>query len=160
MAARGKKRKKSTKLIKTGFSQPVIRVVFSKQLDWIEPYLKRAKKRMQKLILPARIRSYKPSLRKEMKSWGSCELRTRTIALATHKVIVMKGFKRSTKKLVALSDKEILMTLAHEMAHFMYDKHGYEQESYARTIFHAMGVLEVCPLCQGRGEVSAEYKND
>jgi predicted metal-dependent hydrolase len=154
------RKKKEPKRIKAVLSQPVIRVVISKKLEWIEPYLRRAKKRMQKLILPARIRSYKPSLRKEMKSWGSCETKTRTITLATHKIIVMKGFKRSTKKLVALSDKEILMTLAHEMAHFMYEKHGYEQESYARTIFHAMGVLEICPLCQGRGEVPAEYKND
>ena len=85
---------------------------------------------------------------------------TRTITLCTHKIIVMRGMKRSTKKLVALSEKEVLMTLAHEVAHFRYEKHGYEQESYARTIFHAMGVMDTCPICDGRGEVPAEYKNE
>jgi len=155
-----KKRGKKQKRVGSHLVYPPIHVLISKNLTWLEPYLRRAKKRMQKLILPTRIRSYKPSLRKEMKSWGSCEIKTRTITLATHKIIVMKGFKRSTKKLVALSEKEVLMTLAHEMAHFVYEKHGYEQESYARTIFHAMGVQETCPLCQGKGKIPAEYKNE
>lgn len=49
------------------------------------------------------------------------------------------------------------MTLAHELAHFRYEKHGYEQESYARTIFRAMGVMDTCPVCNGKGEVHAKY---
>lgn len=139
---------------------PKIRVAISKHLKWLEPYLARTKKRMPTLALPARIRSYCPPLSKEHLSWGSCDMETRTITLCTHKIIVMKGFKRSTKKLVALSEKEILMTLAHELAHFRYEKHGYEQESFARTIFHAMGVTDTCPVCDGKGEVPAEYKNE
>ena len=112
------------------------------------------------LLLPARIRSYCPPLSKEHLSWGSCDKETRTITLCTHKIIIAKGFKRSTKKRVALLDKEILMTLAHELAHFRYDLHGYEQESYGRTIFHAMGVMDKCPTCEGKGVVPAEYKNE
>lgn len=139
---------------------PAIRVAVSKHLKWLEPYLRRAKKHMPTLMLPRRIRSYCPPLGKEHLSWGSCDKETRTITICTHKIIVMKGFKRSTKKRVALSEKEILMTLAHELAHFRYEKHGYEQESYARTIFHAMGVVDTCPTCDGKGKVPAEYRNE
>ncbi len=122
--------------------------------------MRRAKKRMPTLLMPKRIRSYCPTLKKEHLSWGSCDMETRTITLCTHKIIVMKGLKRSTKKQVALSEKEMLMTLAHEIAHLRYEKHGYEQESYGRIVFHAMGVTDTCPTCNGKGEVPAEYKND
>jgi hypothetical protein len=151
-----KKKRRATKVA----PEPKIRVAISKYLKWVEPYLRRAKKRMPMLILPRRIRSYLPPLKKEHLSWGSCDMVTRTITLSTHKIIVMKGLKRSTKKQVALSDKEILMTLAHELAHFRYAKHGYEQESYGRIVFHAMGVTDVCPVCNGKGEVPAEYRNE
>ena len=154
-----KKRHPKLKKLRTP-KETIIRVAISKYLKWLEPYLKRAKHRMPTLILPARLRSYKPPLNKEQLSWGSCDKENRTITLATHKINIMKGFKRSTKKQVALSEKEILMTLAHELAHFRYDPHGYEQESYARTIFHAMGVLDRCPTCGGKGKVPADYKNE
>ena len=155
----GKRRsRKRTAPKKSG--EPKIRVAISKNLKWLEPYIRRAKKRMPTLVLPRRVRSYCPTLRKEQQSWGSCDFESRSITICTHKIIIMRGMKRSTKKLVALSNKEILMTLAHEMAHLLYHKHGYEQESYARTIFHAMGVTDTCPLCNGKGEVPAEYKND
>ncbi len=140
--------------------QPRIRVAISKNLKWLEPYLRRAKQRMPTLILPSRIRSYCPTLKREQLSWGSCDLETKTVTLCTHKIIIMRGIKRNTKKQVALSEKEILMTLAHEIAHFRYPRHGYEQESYARTVFHAMGVIDTCPICDGRGVVPAEYKNE
>lgn len=141
-------------------TEPKIHVAISKNLKWVEPYLRRAKKRMPTLLMPKRIRSYCPTLKKEHLSWGSCDMETRTITLCTHKIIVMKGLKRSTKKQVALSEKEMLMTLAHEIAHLRYEKHGYEQESYGRIVFHAMGVTDTCPTCNGKGEVPAEYKND
>jgi hypothetical protein len=154
-------KKKLHKMVKRHqLTEPVIRVAISKNLKWLEPYLRRAKKRMPTLILPVRIRSYKPPCNKEQQSWGSCDRENRVITLSTHKIIVMKGFKRSTRKCVALSEKEILMTLAHELAHFRYDPHGYEQESYGRTIFHAMGVMDKCPTCDGKGVVPAEYKNE
>ena len=137
-----------------------IRVACSKNLKWLLPYIKRAKKHMTKLILPKRIRSHRPVLSRNHLSWGSCDMANKVITLATHKTIISKNKKRKIKRHVAVSNKDILMTLAHEMAHFRYEKHGYEQESYARTIFHAMGVMEICPHCEGKGEVLAKYKHE
>jgi hypothetical protein len=156
----GQKRRRKKKAFKRKGVEPKLRVAISKNLKWLEPYIRRSKKRMPTLVLPRRVRSYCPPLKKAHLSWGSCDFETRTVTICTHKIIVMRGIKRSTKKLVALSDKEVLMTLAHEIAHLRYEKHGYEQESFARTIFHAMGVMDTCPLCNGKGDVLAEYKNE
>lgn len=131
----------------------------SKNLKWLEKYLRRAKKHMPSLILPRRLRSHQPSLRTEQRTLGTCAVEERTITLATHRVIITQGRKRKKRKRVAMSQREILMTLAHEMAHLRYGLHDYEQEAYASTIFTAFGMKERCPQCAGTGLVPAKYVN-
>lgn len=131
----------------------------SANLKWVERLLKRAKKHMPSLLMPRRIRSHQPSLYKEQRTLGTCAVEERTITLATHRVIMIQGKKRKRRKRVALSQREVLMTLAHEMAHLRYGLHDYEQEAYGRTIFNAFGMKEKCPQCRGKGTVPARYIN-
>lgn len=131
----------------------------SKNLHFIEKYLKRAKKHMpSSLLKPWRVRSYRPSPKKMLRSFGSSSREDRTITLATHDVVIVKGKKRRKKRLVRLNQKQILLTLAHELAHFRYFKHGYEHTSYARTIFEAFDIMDTCPACGGKGMVPAMYR--
>lgn len=139
--------------------KPKISTVISKNLLWIEKYLRRAKKKMPSLILPKYIRSYKPSLKKNLRSLGSCAKGERLITIATHNVIRYKMNGKLKRKRIALSQKEILMTLAHEMAHLKYFQHSFEQEGYAEMLFRAFGVTEKCPMCRGTGKVPAKYKH-
>ncbi|MBI4367322.1 MAG: hypothetical protein HY543_10930 [Deltaproteobacteria bacterium] len=138
---------------------PHLSTIVSVHLKWLERYLHRAKKHMPSLILPRRIRSHLPTLRREQRTLGTCDVESRTITLATHRVITIQGKKRKKRKHVALSQREILMTLAHEIAHLRYGLHDYEQEAFARTIFNAFGVKERCPQCKGSGMVPARYVN-
>jgi len=132
----------------------------SPAISWLERYLKRTKKKMPGLTMPLRIRSWKHTPRKEQRVWGTCDRETRTITLATHKIVWTRGKKRMKRKAVALSRREILQTFAHELAHLRYDAHTYEQECYGRTILDTFGVLDRCHHCNGRGKITAEYKND
>lgn len=134
-------------------------IKISKHLLWIEKYLKHAKKRMPSLILPRQVRSYKPPLRKEQWTFGTCAMKERVITLATHRIITVQGVKRKKHKRIALSQKEILMTLAHELAHLRFDPHNYEQESYAHIIFQAFGLKMRCSTCKGTGLVPVKYVN-
>jgi hypothetical protein len=138
------------------FHKPKISPVIS----WLERYLRKAKKRMPGLTMPLRIRSWKHTPRKEQRTWGTCERSSRTITLATHKIIMVRGKKRMHRKAVALSRKEILQTFAHELAHLRYDDHTYEQECYSRSIFDTFNVKDKCPLCDGKGRVPAQYRNE
>ena len=129
-------------------------------LAWLERYLRKTKKKMPGLTMPLRIRSWKHTPRKEQRVWGTCDRETKTITLATHKIILVRGRKRMRRKAVALSRKEILFTFAHELAHLRHDDHTYEQECYARAIFDTFGVKDKCPTCDGKGNISAQYVNE
>lgn len=138
------------------FKKPAI----SKNLAWIERYLRKTKKKMPGLTMPLRIRSWKHTPRKEQRVWGTCDQESKTVTLATHKIIWVRGKKRMKRKAVALSRKDILQTFAHELAHFRYDDHTYEQECYSRSIFDTFGMKDKCPHCNGKGKVPAEYRNE
>lgn len=137
-------------------SQIPLNIKISENLAWMEKPLRRAKRHMPSLILPRKIRSYLPALSKEMRVYGTCAVETRVITLSTHRIIVSKRGKRTHKK---ITRRELLMTLAHEISHFRYGAHNYEQEAYARTIFQAFGLKEACPHCSGSGHVTARYIN-
>jgi hypothetical protein len=141
---------------KPTFHKPIISPV----LAWLERYLRKSKKKMPALTMPLRIRSWKHTTRKEQRVWGTCDQETRTITLATHKIIYVRGKKRMRRKAVALSRKDILQTFAHELAHLRYDDHTYEQGCYGRTIFDTFGTKDKCPTCNGKGKVPAVYKNE
>ena len=147
----------------------VARVRITKPLEWLERYLGRAKRKMPALMLPRRVLSYQPRLSARHRTWGSCSVRERTITLATHRVDTVekkvkgaKGVERVKKEkaLVALTHREILMTLAHELAHLEYPEHGYEQKWYALTIFNTFGLYDTCPHCDGKGKIAARYENE
>ena len=144
---------------KRQFIQIRIATKISKNLKWLEKFLRRAKIHMPSLIVPRRLRSHLPSVRREQRTLGTCSLSDRTITLATHHIVTIQGRTRKKRKRVAMSQREILMTLAHEMAHFRYGLHDFEQEAYARTIFSAFGLKEHCPTCKGTGLVPARYVN-
>lgn len=145
-----------TRKTKRIFHKPKI----SASLHWLERYLRKAKKKMPGLTMPLRIRSWRHSPRKEQRVWGTCDRSTRTVTIATHKIIYIRGKKRTRRKAVALSRREMLMTFAHELSHLRYDDHTYEQEAYGRIIFDTFGVKDKCPSCNGKGKTPAEYKNE
>lgn len=129
----------------------------SENLHWMAKYLHRTKRHMPSLPLPRQIRSYRAPLHREMRVLGTCAVETRVITLATHRIVSTKSGKR--RRHVAIPRRELLMTLAHEMAHLRYGRHDYEQESYARTIFQTFGLKDPCPHCGGSGSIVARYIN-
>lgn len=139
---------------------PLAGTRITKPLAWIEKYLLKAKRRMPALVLPKKILSYKPRLNQRHRNWGSCSITDKTITLATHKHATVKKRGTIEKTIIPLSHREILMTLAHELAHLEYPEHGYEQKWYALTIFNTFGLYDVCPTCRGKGKVSARYENE
>ena len=151
--------RKTTKKRLTTLRSASLLTRISKNLHWIERYLRRAKKHMPSLILPRHIRSYKPALTREMRVYGTCVVETRVITLATHRVITSKARGKVVRKHATIPQRVILMTLAHEMAHLRYGLHDYEQESYARTIFRTFGLKDKCTHCGGTGQVMARYVN-
>lgn len=140
-----------------------VRIV--KPLAWLDVYLKRAKRKMPALELPRRIRSFVPRLDRKHRTWGACSITDRTITLATHQVekverkINGSRKKKKIKVLSQLSHREVLMTLAHELAHLEYPNHDYQQQWYALTIFNTFGLHDTCPHCNGRGKIPAKYEN-
>lgn len=136
-----------------------IKPKISKTLKWTEKYLNRAWLSMPGLIKPSQIRSYKPTLTKIMRSLGSCSFSDKVIAIATHQTKIKIIHHKKERVIVLLSKADILLTIAHEIAHLQYENHGYEHKSYARTIFNAFGLKDVCPHCKGKGKVLVEYKD-
>lgn len=136
------------------------RTKISKPLAWIEKYLVRVQKQMPTMVMPRAIRSFRPHPRKQHRTLGSCCREDKTIALATHTTgeRIRRGRKRRVQ--IPLSRLEILQTLAHELSHLGYDRHGYEQEWYGRTIFNTFGLKEPCPHCGGKGKIPARYENE
>ncbi|MBI4238887.1 MAG: hypothetical protein HY696_10820 [Deltaproteobacteria bacterium] len=131
----------------------------SENLSWMLRHLRRAKRQMPSLTLPKQVRSYKPPLNREMRVYGTCSVEAKVITIATHRPVLIQMGKRRRRKHIAIPQRELLMTFAHELAHLRYGLHNYEQESYARTIFHAFGLKDNCPHCGGTGKVVARYVN-
>lgn len=157
--SKAKRRKIIRKVIDAEVANVRITTRISPTLHWLERYLRRAKKHMPSLILPRLVKAYKPPLSKEMRAYGTCTVEQKLITLATHRIVstLVKG--RRKKKHVAIQRRDILMTFAHELAHLLYTRHDYEQESYARTIFHAFGLKDKCHHCAGTGLVPSRYVN-
>lgn len=130
-------------------------IKISSRLTWLKPYLKRVKKLMPSLEMPERIRSNKPSLKKIMRVWANVHFESKTIVIATHRQQLYRDAdnKLKVEKIVPLTKKEILDTLAHELAHLHYPYHNFEHEQFSKIIFHAFGLKQKCPHCQGTGEV-------
>lgn len=159
MAARTKKRRPRIKI--NAPTSPAKRALIniSPKLQWVERYLKRLRRKMPSLMMPARIRSYLPPLNKEMRVYATCAVETRVITMATHRVITKQVGKRRKRAHVTIPKRTLMMTLAHEIAHLRYELHDYEQESFARTIFQAFGFKDKCPHCGGTGQIAARYMN-
>jgi len=140
-----------------------VRIV--KPLSWLDVYLKRAKRRMPALTLPRKILSFVPHLDRKHRTWGTCSITDRTITLATHQIEKVERRVNGSKKkkrfkvLSQLSHREVLMTLAHELAHLEYPNHDYQQQWYALAIFNTFGLHDKCPHCNGRGKIPAHYEN-
>lgn len=137
-----------------------VKVKISPRLQWVLPYLKKAKAMMPSLILPTQIRSFKPTKNRIMRVLGNVYFETKIIVLATHTQQLYKTTRGNlkVKKIVAIPRTEILDTLAHELAHMIYPDHNYEHEEYTKTIFRTFGLTQKCPTCRGSGKVAVESK--
>lgn len=156
-----KKRKKAKKFKKRAKKRAKrIKTRISKPLSWVGKYLMRVARKMPMMPMPTVVRSFRPNPRRQHLTLGSCCRSDRTINLATHSLKETKVNGRRRHVLIPLSQKEILLTFAHELSHFVYDEHGYEQEWYGKTIFNTFGLNEPCPHCGGRGKVPAIYENE
>lgn len=148
------------KIPKTKSLEAKLRVKVSPRLQWVLPYIKKAKARMPTLILPTQIRSFKPTSSRIMRVLGNVYFETRIIVIATHTQQTYKTAKGHVrvKKIIAIPRTEILDTLAHELAHMRYPDHDYEHEEYTKTIFRTFGVTQKCLVCRGTGRVEIESK--
>jgi hypothetical protein len=140
--------------------QAAVKTQFSPQLSWVYPYLRKAKKLMPNLVLPSRIRSFRPSRSRIMRVMGNAYFDNRTVVVATHtqQTYLNKKGRLRVKKVIRLPKPQILDTLAHEVAHFQYPDHGYEHEEFTRAIFKTFGLKEKCPYCKGLGKIQLEGK--
>ena len=136
---------------------PVDAVRISPQLKWLEPYLRRAKDKMPGLEIPRNIRPFKPPKNKIMRTLGNAYFDSRTISLATHDQMLQKQPDNTylVYRIVKLSKRRILETFAHELAHFHYQDHNYEQDEFTKIIFKAFGLKETCFHCGGTGKIRA-----
>lgn len=137
-----------------------VNIKISPRLQWVIPYIRKAKAKMPSLILPTQVRSFKPTRKRIMRVLGNVYFETRIIVLATHTQQTSLDSRGRTrvKKIIAIPRTEILDTLAHELAHIKYPDHGYEHEEYTRTIFKTFGLTLKCQTCRGTGRVSMESK--
>jgi excinuclease UvrABC ATPase subunit len=136
----------------------VIKTKISPNLAWIYPYLRRAKLKMPNLVLPDRIRSTKPSKARIMRVMGNAYVHNKTIVIATHNQLTYMNKKGELKvrRITRMPKAKMLDTLAHEMAHLHYPKHGYEHEEFTRAIFKTFDLTEKCPQCKGSGKIPME----
>lgn len=132
----------------------------SPRLQWVMPYLKKAKHQMPSLIMPTQIRSFKPTKKRIMRVLGNVYFETRIIVLATHTQQTYRNSrgKLAVKRIVGIPRSEILDTLAHELAHIHCPDHGYEHEQFTKTIFRTFGIQTKCPHCKGSGKIPLESK--
>lgn len=150
----------STVVAKPTMSETDLRVKISPRLQWVLPYLKKAKIKMPGLVVPSQIRSFKPTKSRIMRVYGNVYFETRIIVLATHTQQLYRNAKNELKvsKIISIPRHEILDTLAHELAHLHYPDHGYEHEEYTKVIFKTFGVTTKCTTCKGSGRVPMESK--
>jgi hypothetical protein len=160
MTKKSPKKSKTRPLKKRSKAELVIKTKFSPQLAWMYPFVRKAKLKMPTLILPHRIRSFKPTRTKIMRVMGNAYFSNRTVVIATHTQLTFLNRKGhlKVKNIVRLPKAKILDTLAHEIAHFQYADHGYEHEEFTRSIFKTFGLKERCPYCKGTGKVQLEGK--
>ncbi|MFO1464178.1 MAG: hypothetical protein U1F66_10420 [bacterium] len=156
----GPRRKTPKGVTKRSKAELVIKTEFSPHLHWMHGYLRRAKLKMPTLILPNRIRSFRPTRSKIMRVLGNAYFGNRTVVIATHTQVTYLNRQGDlkVKKIVRLPKARILDTLAHEIAHFHYPDHGYEHEEFTRSIFKTFGLKERCPYCKGTGKIQLEGK--
>lgn len=156
-AKRGARGKAPAKRSKMGLAT---HTQFSPQLSWVFPYLRKAKEKMPNLVLPSRIRCFKPSRSRIMRVLGNAYFAGRIVVVATHtqQTYLNKKGQLRVKKVVRLPKAQVLDTLAHEIAHFQYPDHGYEHEEFTRAIFKTFGLKEKCPYCKGTGKIQLEGK--
>lgn len=136
----------------------VLNTKISPYLAWIYPFLRKAKLKMPNLVLPDRVRSYKPGPRKIMRVLGNAYFDNKTVIVATHNQVTHMNHYGEIKirKIVRLSQARMLDTLAHEIAHLTYPQHGYEHEEFSRAIFKTFGLRGKCPHCKGSGRIALE----
>jgi hypothetical protein len=136
----------------------VIKTKISPTLAWMYPYLRKAKLKMPNLLLPIRLRSFRPSTSRIMRVMGNVYLPPRTVVIATHtqNTYMNRRGMLKVKQVSRLPKAKILDTLAHEMAHLHYPDHGYEHEQFTRAIFKTFDLKEKCPHCKGTGKVQME----
>jgi len=160
MAKKSPKKPKTRPVKKRSKAELVIRTKFSPHLAWTYPFLRKAKMKMPTLVLPNRIRSFRPTKTKIMRVLGNAYFADRTVVIATHTQLTYLNRKGQlkVKSIVRLPKNRILDTLAHEIAHFQYADHGYEHEEFTRSIFKTFGLKERCPHCKGTGKVQLEGK--
>ncbi len=135
-----------------------LRTKISPKLGWMFPYLKKAKQKMPSLVLPRQLRPYRPVKNKIMRVLGNVYFANKVIVVATHtqQTYLNKKGRLRVKKVIRLPKSRMLDTLAHELAHFRYQDHGYEHEEYTRIIFKTFDLKEKCPHCKGSGKIELE----
>ncbi len=138
----------------------VLSIKFSPRLEWMMPYIRKAKAKMPGLVLPTQVRSFKPTKKRIMRVYANVYIETRIIVLATHTQQTFKNAQGKTKikKITPIPRTEMLDTLAHELAHLKYPDHNYEHEEYTRSIFRTFGMMQKCPTCHGTGKIALESK--
>ncbi len=139
---------------------PDVDTKISPNLTWVFPFLKKAKQKMPSLVLPRYIRSHRPSTTRVMRVLGNAYYDSRIIVVATHTQLTTldKSGRLRINRLVRLPKSKILDTLAHEIAHLVYNDHGYEHEAFTKVIFRTFGIKEKCPHCKGAGKIDLESK--
>lgn len=160
MVKKSPKKSKTRPVKKRSKAELVIKTKFSPHLVWMYPFVRKAKLKMPTLVLPNRIRSFRPTRTKIMRVMGNAYFADRTVVIATHTQLTYLNRKGQlkVKSIVRLPKAKILDTLAHEIAHFQYADHGYEHEEFTRSIFKTFGLKERCPHCKGTGKVQLEGK--
>lgn len=138
----------------------VTRTKLSLNLAWMHPYIRKAKLKMPNLSLPDRIRSNKPGKTRIMRVMGNAYTHNKTLVITTHNQVTYlnRQGELKVKKIVRIPKAQMLDTLAHEMAHLHYPKHGYEHEEFTRAIYKTFGLKERCPVCKGSGKILMEGK--
>lgn len=134
----------------------IAKIKIQKTLEWLRPYLYKAKTDIPHLILPRTIKGYVPPKTKEQITLGCCHFGPKLITLATHN----QRKKNGRFKVVPFRRWEILETLAHELAHFHEEEHGPLHVGLTEVIYRSFGLKEKCRKCKGTGCLSRIIKGE
>ena len=77
--------------------EPALKIKTSPRLEWVLPYIRKAKAKMPGLVLPTQIRSFKPTKKRIMRVYANVYFETRIIVLATHTQQTVKTPRGKTK---------------------------------------------------------------